>query len=158
MTAATTTVPFPALGLPTSDGLGRASNLVDELTKRHEVLRGAKDPFVAGVRRHGNTFVQSSCTATTAATLGAVNGRFGGDKGVLQKWGISLDAAVALVGHAGGFALSLADSSADPNLDVLAGVLHTVGDTGLASGVYRFFHERGSAARRAAAGSPRARS
>jgi hypothetical protein len=85
-----------------------------------------------------------------------VNGRFGGDGGVLQKWGVSLDAAVALAGHAGGFALSLADNNADPNLDVLAGVLHTVGDTGLAAYVYRFFHERGSSARRAADGQRRA--
>ena len=38
-----------------------------------------------------------------------MNGRFGGDEGVLKKWGISLDAAVALVGHAGGFAERLSD-------------------------------------------------
>jgi hypothetical protein len=157
MTAATTTVPFLALGLSTPDARRSASDLVDELTKRHEVLHGAKDLFVAGVRRHGNTFVQSSCTATTAATLGAANGRFGGETGVVQKWGVSLDVAVALVGHVGGFALSLADSHADPNLDMLAGVFHTVGDTGLAAGVYRFFHQRGVSARQAAAGQPRAR-
>ena len=78
-----------------------------------------------------------------------MNGRFGGEEGLIQRWGVSLDAAVAFVGHVGGFAFSFADDDASPRFDVLAEVFHTVGDTGLASGVYRFFHKRGleSAAR-----------
>ena len=48
---------------------------------------------------------------------------------------------------------TLVSLSLAPEPDVLAEVFHTVGDTGLASGVYRFFHKRGlESAERAAAG------
>ena len=155
MATATSIVPFqPAQGLPARDALARAHDYIDKLTKKHEALHKAKEAFVTGARRHGNTFIQSSCTATTAAALGAVNGRFGGEQGLIEKWGVSLDAAVAFAGHVGGFAFSFADNDADPKFDVLAEVFHTVGDTGLASGVYRFFHKRGiESAQRAATAS-----
>jgi hypothetical protein len=144
MTAATSIVPFqPAQGLPARDALARAHDYIDKLTRKHEALHKTKEAIVSGAKRHGNTFIQSSCTATTAAALGAVNGRFGGEEGLLEKWGVSLDAAVAFAGHVGGFAFSFADNDADPKFDILAEVFHTVGDAGLASGVYRFFHKRG---------------
>lgn len=155
MTVATSIVPFqPAQGLPARDALARAHDYIEKLTKKHEALHKAKEGIVTVAKRHGNTFIQSSCTATTAAALGAVNGRFGGEQGLIEKWGVSLDAAVAFAGHVGGFAFSFADNDADPKFDVLAEVFHTVGDTGLASGVYRFFHKRGleSAQRAAASG------
>jgi hypothetical protein len=154
MTTATAIVPYqPAQGLPARDALARAHEYIDKLTKKHEALHKVKETIVTGAKKHGNTFIQSSCTATTAAALGAVNGRFGGEEGLIQKWGVSLDAAVAFAGHVVGFGLSFADNDASPKFDILAEVAHTVGDTGLASGVYRFFHKRGleSAARAAAA-------
>lgn len=155
MTTATSIVPYqPAQGLPARDALARAHDYIDRLTKKHEALHRTKEAFVAGARMHGNTFIQSSCTATTAAALGALNGRFGGEEGLISKWGVSLDVAVAALGHVSGFACSFWDSNAEPKLGVLAEVLHTVGDTGLAAGVYRFCHKRGlEAAQRAASGS-----
>jgi len=115
MTAATSIVPFqPAQGLPARDALARAHDYIDKLTRKHEALHKAKEAFVTGARQHGNTFIQSSCTATTAAALGAVNGRFGGEEGLIQRWGVSLDAAVAFVGHVGGFAFSFATTTRVP--------------------------------------------
>ena len=154
MSAAISTAPSPpAEGLRERDDLATARESFARLTKEHEGLHKAKSAFVTGARRHGNTFIQSSCTVTTAAALGAVDGRFGGREGRVQKWGVSLDAAVAVAGHVGGLALSLADDKADSNFDVLAGAFHSVGDAGLASGVYRYFHQLGvAAAQRAAAG------
>jgi hypothetical protein len=153
MSAAISIVPSPpAEGLRERDDLATARECFARLTKGHEGLHKSKSAFVTGARRHGNTFIQSSCTVTTAAALGAVDGRFGGHEGRVQ-WGVSLDAAVAVAGHVGGLALSLADDKADSNFDVLAGAFHSVGDTGLASAVYRYFHQLGvAAAQRAAAG------
>jgi len=95
-------------------------------------------------KKHGNTFIQSSCTASTAAALGIVNGRFGGEAGVVEKWGVPLDGAVAVLGHLGGFGFSYADDRENPRFDLLSEVLHTVGDTGLASAIFRFFHKVGA--------------
>jgi plasmid stabilization system protein ParE len=141
--------------LPARDALARAHDYIDKLTKKHEALHKTKEMFVAGAKRHGNTFIQSSCTATTAAALGALNGRFGGEEGLISKWGVSLDAAVAFTGHVGGFIFSFADNDTTPRFDILAEVLHTVGDVGLAASVYRFCHKRGiEAAQRAIAAAP----
>ena len=152
MTAAATSItPFqPAQGLPMRDALARAHDYIEKITKKHENLHKAKEVLVSGVKRHGNTFIQSSCTATTAAALGAVNGRLGNDAGVIEKWGVTLDTAVAVVGHLSGFAFAYADDSDNPRFDVLAEVCHTAGDVGLASGVYRFFHTRGVEAKQRA--------
>ena len=154
MATATSIVPYQAApGLPARDALARAHDYIDKLTKKHEALHKAREAIVNGARVHGNTFIQSSCTATTAAALGAINGRFGGEEGLVSKWGVSLDVAVATAGHLAGFACSFWDSTAEPKLSMLADVLHTVGDAGLAAGVYRFCHKRAlEAAHRAAAG------
>jgi len=154
MAAATSTiVPYqPPQGLPARDALVRAHEYIDKLTKKHEAVTKAKEAFVTVAKRHGNTFIQSSCAATTAAALGITMGRFGGEAGVVEKWGVPLDAAVAAVAHVGGFAFSYADDSERPRFDVLTEVLHTVGDVGLASGIYRFFHKVGAQHAAASAG------
>jgi hypothetical protein len=59
---------------------------------------------------------------------------------------------VAVAGHVSAFAFSYADDRQAPRFDLLTEVLHTVGDTGLASGIYRFFHKVGSQHAAAAAG------
>jgi len=153
MAAATTIVPFqPAQGLPARDALARAHDYIDKLTRKHEAVNKGMEAIVTVAKRHGNTFIQSSCTATTAAALGITMGRFGGETGVVEKWGIPLDAAVAVVGHVAGFGFSYADDRQSPRFDLLTEVLHTVGDTGLASGIYRFFHKVGSEHAAVAAG------
>ena len=163
MAAATSIMPFqPPVGVPARDALAHAHNFIDKMTKRHETLQkvnesleSAKERLRAGVKVHGNTLIQMSCTATTAAALGVINGRFGNDAGVCEKWGVNLDAGVALAGHLAGFIVSYVDDREEPDvrLSVLAEVMHTVGDAGLASSVYRFCHQHGSEAKaRALAG------
>jgi hypothetical protein len=145
MATATSILPFqPAPGLPARDALARAHDYIDKITRKHEAASKGLEAIVTVAKRHGNTFIQSSCTATTAAALGITMGRFGGETGVVEKWGVPLDAAVAVAGHVSAFAFSYADDRQAPRFDLLTEVLHTVGDTGLASGIYRFFHKVGS--------------
>ena len=70
MATATSIVPYqPAPGLPVRDALARAHDYIDRLTKKHEALHKAKEALFTGAKRAGNTFILSSCTATTAAGL-----------------------------------------------------------------------------------------
>jgi hypothetical protein len=153
MSAATSIVPFqPAAGLPVRESLARAHDYIEKMTKRHEGLRKTSEAIVSGVREHGNTLLQAGCTGAAAAALGAVNGRFGGEEGIVEKWGVSLDQAVAVGGHLLGFGVTYFAESNDTSMELLSEVAHTLGDAGIASGVYRYFHRRGAEAAQRAAG------
>jgi hypothetical protein len=138
----------PIAQLPYEDNLSARGVLVVahdhvEDGRDQAAPRAAGESVAAQVETLRSTFIQSSCTATTAGALGFMNSRLG-KGGVIARRGVSLDAADAVAGHVGDFVYSfVADPQADAPLDV-AQSCHAVGEAGLAIAVYRFFHRRGS--------------
>jgi hypothetical protein len=160
MAAATTLAPYqPPIGLAPREALAHAHNRIEQLSRKHEsVLRTAKalgERAEHAVKKNLSVLTNTTFAATTAASLGYMNGRYGGDKGYVAKHGIALDVAAAGVVHAGAFALALretGDRTSDEHLNHAVGVLHTIGDAAVGASVYRWAYAKGvEAAHRAGA-------
>jgi hypothetical protein len=163
MTAAATVIPFqPVPGLPIRDALVRAHGHIEKQDRQIGILKRAyeaageakekaeatmaraKSVVATGVKKHGNTIVQASLTGSAAMVLGGINGRFGGERGVVEKWGVSLDQATFVAGHLAGFISSYMDDGEDPKYAMFTSACHTVGNAAIVSSLYRFTHQRGA--------------
>jgi hypothetical protein len=165
--AMTTFSPYqPVQGVPIRDSLAhahdhierterfldRAQKATSKILEKHEALKGAVERIGNGKKKLGMRALATGVSGSVAAIVGVADGRYGGEKGHLAKWGIPLDWAVAAAGHTAGVAaLALTDN------EMLEGVLHAVGDAGFIVGSHRWGRELGVAwAQKAAADSPTA--
>src|SRR5208283_2268116 len=102
---------IPPEGLAPRDVIAHARDHIEKLQKKHATLRESlqqvKYKVSSGAYRGANTVVQTMFSATTASTLGFINGRYGGEKGYVAPYSVPVDFTVAAVGHIAGIATSL---------------------------------------------------
>lgn len=156
MAAVATLAPFQQpMGLAPREALAHAHNHIERLTKKHEaVLKTAKaigEKAEHVMKKNVAVMTNAAFAASTAGALGYVNGRYGGEKGYVAKYGVAIEVATAALAHASALALSFretGDKERDEHLQHVVGVLHTVGDAAIGVGVYRWTHQKGVEAAR----------
>lgn len=137
-------------GLSSREALAHAHDHIRKLVRKHEsVVKASREIGIKAAeitKAQVGWMTNSAFAGGTATALGYVNGRYGGEKGYVAKYGVALDAATAFTAHLGALALSLkgtGDAEKDEHLRHVVGVLHAVGDTAVGVGLYRWSHQKG---------------